>query len=57
MITKLDDVKIELLRLRADLLPEERVTSKERRRIESARREIKRGRHSSLDEVRKEFGA
>jgi predicted aspartyl protease len=57
VVTKLDDVKIELLRLRADLLPEERVTSRERRRIESAGREIKRGRHSTLDQVRKEFGA
>ena len=37
VITKLDDVKIELLRLRAALLPEERVTAKERELIEKGR--------------------
>lgn len=34
VITKLDDVKIELLRLRAALLPEERVSGRERKLIE-----------------------
>ena len=40
VITKLDDVKIELLRLRADLLPEERPTASEKREIDQGRREI-----------------
>lgn len=43
VITKLDDVKIELLRLRADLLPEERSTASKKREIEQGRREIERG--------------
>ena len=36
--TKLDEVKLELLRLRAVLLPEERVTIRERMLIELGRR-------------------
>jgi len=55
-ITMLDDVKIELLRLRADLLPEERPTASEKRRIEQGRREIERGRFVTLAQLRKEVG-
>ncbi len=57
VITKLDDVKIELLRLRAALLPEERVTAKERELIEKGRREIEKGHYVSLGQLRKELGA
>lgn len=57
VITKLDDVKIELLRLRADLLPEERVTAKERKPIRQGRLEIKKGRYVTLSQLRKELGA
>ncbi len=57
VITKLDDVKIELLRLRAALLPEERVTARERKEIEQGRREIEKGRYVTLAQLRKEFGA
>ena len=42
VITKLDDVKIEVLRLRADLLPEERPTASKKRQIRQGRREIER---------------
>jgi ribosomal protein L29 len=56
VITKLDDVKIELLRLRADLLPEERPTVSEKRLIKQGRREIARGRFVTLAQLRKEFG-
>ena len=56
VITKLDDVKLELLRLRASLLPEERVTARERRRIELGRREIEKGRYVTLGQLRKELG-
>lgn len=56
VITKLDDVKIELLRLRAALLPEERVTARERELIEEGRREIEKGRYVSLGQLRKELG-
>jgi len=57
VITKLDDVKIELLRLRAALLPEERVTVRERKLIEHGRREIEKGRYVTLTQLRKEHGA
>jgi len=56
VITKLDDVKLELLRLRVSLLPEERVTARERRRIELGRREIEKGRYVTLGHLRKELG-
>lgn len=57
VITKLDDVKIEFLRLRAALLPEERVTAGERKLIEQGRREIEKGRYVTLAQLRKELGA
>jgi len=57
VITKLDDVKIELLRLRAALLPEERVTSKERKLIRQAQLEIAKGRYVTIGQLRKELGA
>ena len=56
VITKLDDVKIELLRLRAALLPEERPTASEKRQIDQGRREIERGRFVTLAQLRKEVG-
>jgi hypothetical protein len=57
VITKLDDVKLELLRLRAALLPEERMTARERKLIEIGRREIEKGRYVTLSQLRKELGA
>jgi hypothetical protein len=57
VIMTLDDVKLELLRLRAALLPEERVTASERKRIEQGRREIEKGRYVTLNQLRKELGA
>lgn len=56
VITKLDDVKLELLRLRAALLPEERVSARERKLVEKARREIEKDRYVTLGQLRKEFG-
>jgi hypothetical protein len=55
VITMLDDVKAELLRLRADLLPEERPTPSEKRQIVQGRREVERGGLVTLAELRKEF--
>ena len=55
VITKLDDVQIELLRLRAALLPEERVTARERKFIEQGRREIRKGQYVTFTQLRKEF--
>ena len=57
VITKLDDVKIELLRLRAALLPEERVTASERRMLRQGRLEIKNGHYVTIGQLRKELGA
>jgi len=56
VITKLDDVKMEILRLRAELLPEERPTSTERKKIIQGRRQIERRRSVTLTQLRKEFG-
>jgi hypothetical protein len=56
-IMTLDDVKLELLRLRAALLPEERVSASERKRIELGRREVEKGRYVTLSQLRKELGA
>ena len=55
-ITKLDDVMIELLHLRAALLPEERITTGERKLIEQGRREIEKARYVTLSQLRKELG-
>jgi len=57
VITKLDDVKLEILRLRAALLPEERVTASERRLIQQGRKDIEKGHYVTLGQLRKEFGA
>ena len=57
VITKLDDVKIELLRLRAALLPEQRATAKEKRMIRHGRLEIEKGHYVTLGQLRKELGA
>jgi ribosomal protein L29 len=56
VITRLDDVKIELLRLRAQLLPEEAPTPSERRLIREGRREIEKGHYVTFTQLRKELG-
>jgi hypothetical protein len=56
VITKLDDVKAEVLRLRADLLPEDRPTPSEKRQIAQRRREIETGGFVTLAQLRKEIG-
>lgn len=57
VITKLDDMKLELLRLRAALLPQEHATAKERKVIEQGRREIQKGHYVTLSQFQKEIGA
>jgi len=57
VIMKLDDVKIELLRLRAALLPEELTTTRERKLIRQGRLEVEKGRYVTLGQLRKELGA
>jgi hypothetical protein len=55
VLDKLDNVKLELLRLRAMLLPEEEASEEERREIEAARKEIAKGSEVKLDELVKEL--
>ncbi len=43
VLDKLDKVKLELLRLRAMLLPEEEASEEEKQEIEAARKEIAKG--------------
>jgi hypothetical protein len=57
VITKLDDVKLEPLGLRAALLPEEQMTDRERKLIELDRRDIEKGHHVTSSQLRKELGA
>ena len=56
VITKLDDVRIELLRLRTQLLPEEKPTQDERRKINRALKEIERGQSITLTQLRRDLG-
>jgi hypothetical protein len=55
VLDKLDTVKLELLRLRAMLLPEEEASAEEKREIEAARKEIVKGSKVKLDELVKEL--
>ncbi len=55
VLDKLDTVKLELLRLRAMLLPEEEASAEEKRKIEAARKEIEKGSTVKLDELVKEL--
>jgi hypothetical protein len=55
VLDKLDDVKLELLRLRAVLLPEEAASEEEKKEIEAARKEIGKGSKVDLDEFVKEL--
>jgi hypothetical protein len=55
VLDKLDTVKLELLRLRAMLLPEEEASEEEKREIEAARKEIAKGSKTKLDDLVKEL--
>ena len=55
VLDKLDDVKLELLRLRALLLPEDEATEDEKKEIEAPTKEIAKGSKISLDELAKEL--
>jgi hypothetical protein len=55
VLDKLDTVKLELLRLRAMLLPEEEASAEEKREIEAARKEIEKDSKVKLDELVKEL--
>ena len=56
IVDKLDQVRLEILRLRAVLIPEEEPTPDERKAVEEARREIREGASKTLAELLKELG-
>jgi len=55
VLDKLDTVKLELLRLRALLLPEEEATDEEKKMLEEARKEIAEGSKIELEDLVKEL--
>lgn len=55
VLDKLDTVKLELLRLRAMLLPEEEASEDEKKEIENARKEISKGSKITLEDLVKEL--
>jgi hypothetical protein len=55
VLKKLDIVQLELLRLRAMLLPEEEVSIEEKKKLEEARKEIAKGQKISLEDLVKEL--
>lgn len=56
VLDKLDEVRLELLRLRAMLLPEEELSKEEARKLEEARKEITQGLGINIEELIKELG-
>jgi hypothetical protein len=56
VLEKLDTVKLELLRLRAMLLPEEKATDQEKKEIAQAKKEIEKGQSTKLEEFVQQLG-
>ena len=56
LLNKLDTVRLELLRLRAMLLPEEEASEEEKKELEKARKEITKGSSANLEDLIKEIG-
>ena len=56
VLEKLDIVKLELLRLRAVLLPEEEPTPEDKKSIKAAKKEIEKGQSTNLKEFMQELG-
>jgi hypothetical protein len=55
VLLKLDDVQIELMRLRAMLLPEVESTEEEKKEIEASTQEFKKGQKAKLEDLAKEL--
>ncbi len=55
LVKKLDSVRLELLRLRAMLLPKEELSEEEKRVIEEAREEIAKGSFVELEDLLEEM--
>jgi len=56
MLDKLDSLKLELLRLRATLLPQEELSKEETKKLEEARKQIKKDLTINLKDLIKELG-
>jgi len=56
VLEKLDGVKLEILRLRAMLLPEGKTTEEEEAEIKAAEKEIEKGQKTSLNDFIKGLG-
>jgi len=56
VLNKLDTVRLELLRLRAMLLPEEKATEEEKKELKKARKEIAEGSGINIEALIKELG-
>jgi hypothetical protein len=56
VLEKLDNVQLEILRLRAMLLPEEEATKEEKKEIAAAKKELAKGSKTSLENFVKEIG-
>jgi len=55
VIDRLDEIKLELLRLRAMLLPEEALSPGELKALDEARAEVEQGKCRPLEDVLKEL--
>ena len=55
VLDRLDSVKLELLRLRATLLPQEELSREEAKELEEARKEITKGLTINLEDLIKEL--
>ena len=55
VLKKLDSVQLELLRIRALLLPEEEISENEKKKLEAARNEIAKGQKINLNDLVKEL--
>ena len=56
VLEKLDNVQLEILRLRAMLLPEEEATKEEKKELTAAKKEIAKGSKTNLENFVKEIG-
>ncbi len=56
VLEKLDTVKLELLRLRGMLVPQEEATEQEKKEILEAKKEMEKGSRIKLEEFIKELG-
>lgn len=54
VLDRLEEVKIELLKLRASLLPEENLTPSEMKELDKSRLEVERGHFKGVDDLLKE---